>query len=101
MKGELRFFLSAYFLCVYFGVVGQELCQTAVGKRVFQQTLDRSQRAGSHIGTGIETLDDMLRMTNRSSQYEGREFIIAVHLNDMGNQTYAILADIVQTAYER
>ena len=49
-------------------MVSQELRQTALGQRVLQQAEDGLKRTGHHVGPGIQTLDDVMKI-----QQEGRE----------------------------
>ena len=50
-------------------MIRQELRQPALRERMAEQPLDRRKRAGRHIGSGIETLDDMARVTDRGRQH--------------------------------
>ena len=92
---------NAASLRIHLGVVCQELRQTDVGQRVFQQTLDRRKRAGRHVGPRLDTLDDVLRMPNRSRQHLRIITVVTIHTHDLGDESHPVLANIVQTAYER
>ena len=68
---------------------------------MFQQTLDRRKRAGRHVGPRLDTLDDVLRMPNRSRQHLRIITVVTIHTHDLGDESHPVLANIVQTAYER
>lgn len=66
------------------GVHGrEELLQPAVRQRMSEQPFDCRKGACRHIGTRIETLDNMLRMTDRSGQHLRFVTIGAVDLHDV------------------
>lgn len=87
-------------LPVHAGVVGKELRQSAVGERVLQQPLDRRERAGGDIGPRIETLDDVVRMTDRRGEHLRAEAVGAVDPHDVGHQPDAVLRNVVQASDE-
>ena len=82
-------------------MVCEELLQPAVRQRMSEQPFDCRKGACRHIGTRIETLDNMLRMTDRSGQHLRFVTIGAVDLHDVGYQCHAVFGDVVETSHER
>ena len=67
-------------------MVCEELLQPAVRHRMSEQPFDCRKGACRHIGSRIEALDNMLRMTDRSGQHLRFVTIGAVDLHDVGYQ---------------
>ena len=81
-------------------MVCEELLQPAVRQRMSEQPFDCRKGACRHIGTRIETLDNMLRMTDRSGQYLRFVTIGAVDLHDVGYQCHAVFGNVVEATNE-
>ena len=82
-------------------MVCEELLQPAVRQRMSEQPFDCRKGACRHIGSRIEALDNMLRMTDRSGQHLRLVTIGAVDLHDVGYQCHAVFGDVVETSHER
>ena len=82
-------------------MVCEELLQPAVRHRMSEQPFDCRKGACRHIGSRIEALDNMLRMTDRSGQHLCLVTISAVDLHDVGYQCHAVFGDVVETSHER
>lgn len=82
-------------------MVCEELLQPAVRQRMFEQPFDCRKGACRHISPRIETLDNMLRMTDRSGQHLRFVTVGAVDLHDVGYQCYAVFGNVVETPHER
>lgn len=79
-------------------MVCEELLQPAVRHRMSEQPFDCRKGACRHIGSRIEALDNMLRMTDRSGQHLRFVTIGAVDLHDVGYQCHAVFGDVVETS---
>ena len=64
-------------------MVCEEFLQSAVRQRMSEQPFDCRKGACRHIGSRIEALDNMLRMTDRSGQHLRFVTIGAVDLHDV------------------
>lgn len=77
-------------------MVGQELFQTALGERMFQQSQDGGKRTRDHVGPGIHALHDMAGMADGGGQHPGSESVGAIDADDVRDQLYAVLRDVVE-----
>lgn len=100
-SGWCRFIAAGDASGVQARMVCEELLQPAVRHRMSEQPFDCRKGACRHIGTRIETLDNMLRMTDRSGQHLRFVTIGAVDLHDVGYQCHAVFGDVVETSHER
>ena len=100
-SGRCRFIAAGDPSGIQACMVCEELLQPAVRQRMSEQPFDCRKGACRHIGTRIETLDNMLRMTDRSGQHLRFVTIGAVDLHDVGYQCHAVFGDVVETSHER
>lgn len=82
-SGRCRFIAAGDPSGIQACMVCEELLQPAVRQRMSEQPFDCRKGACRHIGTRIETLDNMLRMTDRSGQHLRFVTIGAVDLHDV------------------
>ena len=68
---------------------------------MIQQPFDSTQRTGSHICSHLHTLDDVLRIADRSRQYLSLVIIGAIHTYNITNKSYPVFANIIQTSDKR
>lgn len=65
---------------ILFFMISKEFCQTNIGKRVFEQTKDRFQRTGNHVGTCFGTLHNMLAASDAGGKYLCFKTLHAVYI---------------------
>jgi hypothetical protein len=84
-----------------FAPILHKLLKSLVRQRVVKQRVQRLERHGSDIGTGLSRLNHVIGSAQACRQNVGFVAVVAIDLNDVVDEVHAIEANVIQAPYER